>query len=479
MSGGESMAERKLRRLLVNRTDQLAHIREELARLGDHESLRQLDASMAEWRKSEGPSPYDPATALMRHVTEEMKTALRDLGFPQERLDTVFVCSFPQDDVSAQMTPFADGSGLVEVSDSILTLAGLYGQFSGIGLARIGARGPVRGLFEALRAARAGAMGGDPAVLTALLRYYNVNQRVYGKSAKLGHRAEPLVMEIGSLVTLQAARFVIGHEIAHHVLGHRTPMSAFSPGEHVPACSGDQRLELDADLLAHRATVRASEREFVGTEAEPAVQFSSVLGPLVAMLAVHVTEQALFVRSGTTHPPARIRAKLLLDRIDEREQQVATLFLGTLLTATERSAVFDGSAPVFDWEWVDRSPDLLSTQPQEYLRSITVLDRLQSRSRDSLVELMERMAEDAGSWVADGARLASGGNYEGALRSWGVDAETVAVLADSRRALLFHTLVDEIRTGLAKRGTADTALLGASVAAACLAGSGLRSAAGR
>ncbi|TQE32616.1 hypothetical protein Sipo8835_19870 [Streptomyces ipomoeae] len=476
---GDSMAERKLRRLQVNRTDQLAHIREELLRLGDHESLRQLDASMAEWRKSEGAAPYDPVTALMRHVTGEMKTALRDLGFPQERLDTVVVCSFPQDDVSAQMTPFADGSGLVEVSDSILTLAGEYGQFSGIGLARIGSRGALRGILEAFRAARGGAMGGDPAVLTALLRYYNVNQRVFGKSAKLGHRTSPQVMEVGSLVTLQAARFVIGHELAHHVLEHRTPLSAFSPGEHVPACTGDQRLELDADLLAYRATVRASERELAGTPAEPAIQFSSLLGPLVAMLAVHVTEQALFVRSGTTHPPARTRAQLLLDRIDERERNVATLFLSTLLTATERSAVFDGSAPVFDWEWAVRSPDLLSSQPQEYLRTITVLDRLQSQSRDSLVEVMERMAEDAGSWVAEGARLAAAGNCVASLGCWGVDEATAAVLADPRRALLFHTLVDEIRTGLAKRGTPDTALLRVSVAAGCLAGSGLKAAAGQ
>ncbi|MFF2523866.1 M78 family metallopeptidase domain-containing protein [Streptomyces liangshanensis] len=473
------MAERKLRRMQVNRTDQLAHIRAELVRLGDHESLRQLDASVAEWRKSEGTAPYDPVTTLMRHVTGEMKTALRDLGFAQERLDTVVVCSFPQNDVSAQMTPFADGSGLVEVSDSIMTLAGLYGQFSGIGLARIGARGALRGMIEAFRAAREGAMGGDPAVLTALLRYYNVNQRVFGKSAKLGHRASPHVMEIGSLVTLQAARFVIGHELAHHVLEHRTPLSAFSPGEHVPACTGDQRLELDADLLAHRATERASEREFAGTAAEPAIQFSSLLGPLVAMLAVHVTEQALFVRSGTTHPPARTRAKLLLDRIGEGEQNVATLFLGTLLTATERSAVFDGSAPVFDWEWVVRSPDLLSTQPQEYLRTITLLDRLQSRPRPSLVEMMERMAEDAGGWVAEGVRLAVAGNCAAALVSWGVDEETATVLADPRRALLFHTLVDEIRTGLAQRGTPDKELLGVSVAAACLVGSGLKAAAGR
>ncbi|MFS8199268.1 hypothetical protein ACLVWQ_11335 [Streptomyces sp. CWNU-52B] len=468
----ESMAARKLRLMQINRADQLAHIREELLRLGDHESLGALDATMSDWRNSEWASEGDdPATASLRLVTEQVKTALRDLGFSKERLDSVLVCSFPKDDVSAQMTPFADGSGLVEVSDSILTLAGQYSQFSGIGLARIGSRGRLRGFFEALRAAREGAMGGDPAVLTALLRYYNVNQRVYGKSAKLGHRVGPGVVEVGDLVMLQAVRFVVGHEIAHHVLEHRTPVSAFSPGEHIPACSGDQRLELDADLLAYRAVGRALEREFEGTETEQAIQFPSLLGPLVAMLAVHVTERALFVRSGTTHPPARTRAQSLLDRIDERERKVAMLFLSTLLTATERSAVFDGSEPVFDWEWVVRTPDLTSPQPQEYLRRVAMLDQLQSRPRESLAEVLERTAETAGSWVAEGARLAAGGDGTAALRSWGVDEETVAVLTDPRRALLLHTLVDEVRTGLVRRGTADAALLTVSVAAGCLAGS--------
>ena len=151
----ESMAERRRRRLEPNRADQLEAMRERLAELGDHEGLQRLNDTMSEWQLDESAATYgSPTEAMTELVTEKIKTAMRDLGASPERLDTVCVASILQNDVSAKMTPFSDGSGLVEVSDSVLTLAGQYSEFSAGGLTRIGAGGAVRGRIAAIRRGR-------------------------------------------------------------------------------------------------------------------------------------------------------------------------------------------------------------------------------------------------------------------------------------------------------------------------------------
>ncbi|MFJ6918639.1 hypothetical protein ACIQUX_32410 [Streptomyces sp. NPDC101133] len=470
----ETMAERRRRALEVNRTDQLADMRERLRELGDHTSLTELDAAMAGWQSTEWAGQYtDPLTGMLELTTADVKSALREQGIPQERLDSVQVCTVPQDDVSALMTPFADRSGLVTISDSVLSLAGQYAQYTGRGLARLSA-GPVRGRLRAFRSVTRGTLEEDPAVLTAYLRYYNVNQRVYGLSAKLGLNASPKEAETGSLVALQATRFVIGHEIAHHALGHSSPASAFSPGERLPVCSPDQRRELDADMLAYRAAERAAERDFARvTAAVPAHGFTALLGALVAMVALHATERALFVRCGATHPPARARATLLLDQAPPAEQQIAGLFLHPLVTATEDASAFGEAGRPFDWERVAASRELSSSQPDSYLRAITLLDTLQCQSRDALVEILERTAPDAGVWLTDGARLVNAGEPAAALALWGVPEAVAERQCDPGRALRFHSLVAALRKSLTARGMPDRAILSTSVAAAQLTATAL------
>ncbi|MFF6997736.1 hypothetical protein ACFY93_22630 [Streptomyces sp. NPDC008313] len=466
----ETMAQRRRRALEINRADQLADMRERLRELGDHASLAELDAGMAGWQRTEWAGQYaNPMVGMLELTTADVKSALREQGIPQERLDSVQVCAVPQDDVSALMTPFADRSGLVRISDSVLSLAGQYSQYTGRGLARLAA-GPVTGRLRAFRSATRGTWEEDPAVLTAFLRYYNVNQRVYGLSAKLGLHTSPQETEVGSLVALQATRFVIGHEIAHHALGHSSPASAFSPGEHLPVCSADQRRELDADMLAYRATVRASERDAAGVAAPvPAHGFIALLGALVAMVAVHATERALFVRCGATHPPARARATLLLDQAPPAEQQFAGLFLRPLLAATENASAFGEAGRPFDWEWVAASRDLSSSHPDSYLRAITLLDTLQCQSREALVQILERTVPDAGVWLTDGARLVGEGEPAAALTVWGVPEAAAKRLCDPGRALRFHSLVSALKESLTELGMPHRAILSTSVAAAQLA----------
>ena len=196
-----------------------------------------------------------------------------------------------------------------------------------------------------------------------------------------------------------------------------------------------------------------------------------MLGALVAMLALHATEQALFVRRGVSHPPARARAALLLEQLGSQEQQFTRLFLSSLLSATENACAFSESARVFDWQWVAAAPALSSAQPVEYLRRIAELDALQCWSAEALADVMEVLDRQTGVRVAEGARLATGGRPEAALLSWGLSEDVVAALCDPDRALLFHTLVSRLRRSFTELGMPRSPALTAAVTAAQLAGS--------
>jgi hypothetical protein len=82
------------------------------------------------------------------------------------------------------------------------------------------------------------------------------------------------------------------------VLGHDLEPSGFTPGEHLPACAGDEQRELDADLLAYRALARSFETDLAAVPGMRVARPLPLLGALIAMLAVHSTERALFVRCG-------------------------------------------------------------------------------------------------------------------------------------------------------------------------------------
>ncbi|WP_406509928.1 hypothetical protein [Streptomyces sp. NBC_00212] len=150
-------------------------------------------------------------------------------------------------------------------------------------------------------------------VLTGLLRYHATNQRVSGVATQLGVRLSPRGQRGAWRLNGLAYRFVIAHEIAHHVLGHSSDPSSFAPGEHVPVCSENERRERDADLLAFRATRRAGEMQEGGPLMELEAVDSATKGALIAMLGLNLTEQALFVRRGCTHPPAATRAAWLAE----------------------------------------------------------------------------------------------------------------------------------------------------------------------
>ena len=64
------------------------------------------------------------------------------------------------------------------------------------------------------------------------------------------------------------------------------------------------------------------------------------VGVLTAMFALHSTEQALFLRLGSTHPLAPVRAAHLVDQLSTKEQWFATVVASSLRVATDASSTF-------------------------------------------------------------------------------------------------------------------------------------------
>jgi hypothetical protein len=437
----ETMADRRYRMLEPDRSVQLEEMRAKLVELGDDESLKALDKMQRGFDRLDKGKHGDPMKGLLMTVTDEVMSAMRDLGADAQRLESARVGSTLREDVSAQLTPFSDGSGLAMISDAVLSLAFLYCQYAGVVVRSKAA------LFRRDTTAR------DKSLLIGLLRYYNVNQRVFGLAGKLGWRTSRRAMFTSYLVGLNAVRFIVAHELSHHVLRHSSAPSGFSPGEHLPVCSDSQRLETEADEFAFRAVRRAagsSER-------------SALTGALMAMLAIHSTEQALFVRRGVTHPAAATRSSYLLQHVGPELQSYAGNFLGTFLEATELSSDFSESAQPFGWEQFAAARDVTSSHPVDYLRTISLLDQLQCSSDQRLVDAVAKSALPIA-----GAGASYAGDVRRALATWGLGDEKIGSMLDPNRALTFHTLYEAIQASLMAQGMPASERIGIPLAAARL-----------
>jgi hypothetical protein len=218
-----------------------------------------------------------------------------------------------------------------------------------------------------------------------------------------------------------------------------------------------------------------------------AAEFVGLLGALLAMVAVHSTESALFVRRGTTHLPARTRASLLVNHMlsDERlrsleravggpdwrvtdrfevDRGTVDMMMCDVLVATEAAGRFAADGPTLDWA---RFPRLAGVEqpPPRYVRHIARLDAVMCETDPSLVEIISTAADGAGGAAGTGARLARAGRTRDAMTTWGLPAETVERLHDENRALAFHTLVANLRCGSVLKASREVAVAAATLVA--------------
>ncbi|MEI5101851.1 hypothetical protein RB200_29235 [Streptomyces sp. PmtG] len=469
MTNTPTLADRKCELLQADRATALAEKRQRLRELGAHELLQQIDDLHVGWRQDPWYKPgTDMSIGYVDMVSAELKTAMADLGVSAARLASVRVVTTLSEAVSAQMTPFSDGSGLIIVADGIFGMCSSYCQYLALCAdQRSHATSRPTAFWRLLRDLRKGELFGYEDVLTALLRYHTTHQRAVSASTQLAVRLSPGGERYAWQLSHLAYRFVIGHEMAHHVLGHSSGPSAFAPDEHLPACSPDDRREQEADRLAFQATRRASEMQRHGPFGTVVMLERATMGALIAMMALHVAERALFVHRGCTHPPAATRTDWLLGQLKPGKQRSTRGLLRVPMEATEAAADVSEHARPFSWRALD--PDLVySPMPRSHLEAISELDAMQCEPDAFHVAWLERHGTADTAWLGEGARLAAAGEPVAALRHWGVDEGTSRALCDPQRALTFFTLKEHIAKSFTARGIADLWVPPHSLAAAML-----------
>lgn len=410
------------------------------------------------------PAMFDtPLREGLTGVGAEVVGALAELGRPRAPLEKMTVGLTADDGWTAWYKRRPDESGLVVVSDSLVTLCNAYCEYAGRAIAHVMCGGPR--MLGRLLLSRWKPMGEAPRLLAGILRYHNVTRRAYGIPAVLNFAPPPPHKLFGDEVApgMQdllldfGLRFSVGHEAAHHSLGHGTPSDP----------PFDQR-ELDADTLALYAAAEAYAQDKNALDLDwvperwrqEMSEFHGLLGALITMLALHTTERGLFLRCGHTHPPAEIRANRLMAEIlsperqarlegmigrrdprmtmrFEKERGMVVTYTRNMALATQAAVRFEADAPAFDWTAFAASDRI--EQPRDgHIAHIAELDRLMCGTDAALA------GEVAGGLDPEGVRLAQAGDTAEALRTWGVPPGTVQEIHDESRALPFHTLVEAI-----------------------------------
>ncbi|CAL9638289.1 hypothetical protein SUDANB126_06289 [Streptomyces sp. enrichment culture] len=417
----------------------------------------------------------------LQHVLDvaaaDLTAALTTLG-RGGRLSELVVFATASQEVSAEYAPKEDGSGLVQVSDSLAALCTSYCQSVGHALSSAVDTSSVWRFFLRLAAAHfKGTLGGDPARLASVLRYHHVNRRAHGVATTLLTRQDLRDQDgfshhdMTDLFLLLAIRFLLGHEMAHHVLAHRTN------------CSPSPEQESQADLLALRAGSLAQARDLKKHAAdvrfvreqwlEDAGEFYGLIAAVIGMLAVQSLEEALMVRRGRTHLSARDRAAHLIElslgdaRIREHERTLGhrdtrfrkrieserhglESFTRSLVEATEKAADFGERLPGFDWTGLP--PSQLLPPDAAHLQEVIRLDRLLGRPARLLAAALVH------SPLRDGALHVLAGDTRRAMRVWGVPDATIRGAHDETTALAFYTLVHFIRSAGEAQGLTGTGL---------------------
>ncbi|MFH8635175.1 hypothetical protein ACH4CC_35705 [Streptomyces lydicus] len=482
---GESMAEDAGRSLLpVGKESYSSYLRKNMADIG----------ALSDDQKWRLPFPElfgESLSQVLDAAAADLASALTMLG-QGDRLSQLVVIATKSQSVSAHYAPQEDESGLVVVSDSLVALCTSYCQHVSRELSPIADTTSILKSFLRFAVAHfKGTLVGDPARLASVLRYHHVNRRAHGVATALitqqDRRDEDGFShhDTADLFLLMTIRFLLGHEMAHHALAHHTE------------CSQSPEQESQADFLALQAgnlvnadvmKKNASDIGFVRKQwLEDAGEFYGLVSAVIGMLAVQSLEEALLVRRGRTHRPARERAARLIElslgdaRIHERERILGhrdasfrkridseryglELLTRSLAEATDKAADFSAS-PGFDWTVLPTAQVVAPTE--RHLREVARLDGLLCQPDESLAAAL------AHSPLHDGALYTLAGDTRRAMRAWKVPDATIRTTHDEATALAFYTLVHCIRTASKTYGLSGEDLHELPIVAATLISRGL------
>ncbi|MET9632381.1 hypothetical protein ABZX92_33485 [Lentzea sp. NPDC006480] len=292
-------------------------------------------------------------------IKDSVVEAMAQAGHDRKRLRSVGLTSDAA--VSAASTSYPDGSALIGISEAVLALVPVYSRHLALAVAR------PNSFLRRLRRQRPF----DTALLAALLRYTSRVERSSGSVRTLTIPLEPFQQHTADLLATHSLRFVIAHELAHHLRG-----------------------PLDADRLAYQAVLAAHD------SGPPSLV---PLGALVAVTVVHNVEKSLFVR-GAGHPPVERRLGVLWEEVPFHDRASFNTAAAQLSEATDLATNFtQGSPPRVSW---DLLPDVAG---HPFVRC----DELQSLTPAQLVIELHRWPS-----IGSGARALLDGRLDDAAGQW-------------------------------------------------------------
>jgi hypothetical protein len=423
-----TQADEKLRLLTSDRAAQFASL---IAKLGEDSQVgRELLAE----RQAAGGSKDVPEEYLRHHVVASIEQALRGPLASYVRRDPgqLRYGISDEDDAAAHVQGFDDGSGLVVASGALLAMCVQLGLLNLSWQARlgIGAKPSLLGAFRLAKAARGSEI--DP-VLAASLRFYLVQQRIYGLSAMRIPRLRKDEHEDNARVFGHVAiMFVFAHEAAHFVLGHDI-------GGGASTITG-RSAEFEADAFALLVVQVA-----LSLEVDPQTSRLPLIGALVALLATHISEKALFVRPTHTHPPARERMHALIRGQTQGAQGILTVMHG-LIQATECASEIHRPIPQEWWNQLRREvhPQFLVDGDKDPFIQTAIFDRWRGQSVDAYKKYLQ-VEETSNTSVFMGVlSQLEAGNITIALATLGLQPRQIDRLIGVGKGLAFNTLMQAI-----------------------------------
>jgi hypothetical protein len=185
----------------------------------------------------------DPMLRAFEEMTSEIVAAVRKSKTVAAARDPALLefVLVKDDDVAVTTAPFADGSSLVQVADALIALTM---HLAAVHVAMVGSLVPV-GLDPQARARRI-----PPAIGAAVLRFHVQQRRIFD----VGGMCMPVLNQheatTAMMLTDAVQRFVLAHEVGHHVLGHGASTRGFLTASGLPVLDDSEHVEFQADEFA-------------------------------------------------------------------------------------------------------------------------------------------------------------------------------------------------------------------------------------
>jgi hypothetical protein len=423
-SSGLTLAERQYLRLATNREAQLERM------VREAEGMPQMSARLTEIRAAKR-TIGEPVSGYLNYVVGSVLQAISSLRREDHWHDVSRVCfgQIDERDFAATTTLFEDGSSLVQISDTLVSLlAHLAATIVAVSGFNIGDQSAL-----SLRRGDRSARRLPWAVAVATLRFHLLQMRVFGLPGKCAVLLTDRQQTQADRLSAAALHFVVAHEAAHHVLGH---MRKGAGPDQPPVIDYSEDTELVADLFALR--VQQVQLPQVFGRPSPVQALAS---SLLAIIAIELMEQGLFVRCAHTHPSSEIRRRALCGRVPAGDADIAQRELTPLIDACACAQRVRKALPQEYWEDFKVDPGVLREhRTDEYLQITSGLDRFTAGSIEKLLTFLERCRDADGVDLVDGLRERSTGGASAVLHRWGLPSARVDTIVDSAQALTFYDL---------------------------------------